>query len=45
MKNKAIILKLQQALDKQANLELAVFVGSQAENRAHPGSDWDIAIQ
>ena len=45
MKNKAIILKLQQVLEKQANLELAVLVGSQAENRAHSGSDWDVAIQ
>jgi len=45
MKNKTIISKLQQALEKQDNLELAVLVGSQAENRAHPGSDWDIAIQ
>jgi len=40
-----MILKLQQALETQQNLELAVLVGSQAEGRARAESDWDIAIQ
>ncbi|MDH3327546.1 MAG: nucleotidyltransferase domain-containing protein [Gammaproteobacteria bacterium] len=45
MKNNPMILKLQQALETQQNLELAVLVGSQAEGRARAESDWDIAIQ
>lgn len=40
-----MISKLRQALANEKNLELAVLVGSQATNRAHPRSDWDIAIQ
>jgi len=37
--------KLQHVLEAQLDLELAVLVGSQAEGRAHPESDWDIALQ
>jgi len=37
--------ELQQVLDVQPDIELAILVGSQAEGRAHPESDWDIAIQ
>ncbi|VAX04746.1 hypothetical protein MNBD_GAMMA19-905 [hydrothermal vent metagenome] len=37
--------KLQQVLDTQPDIELAVLVGSQAEGCARPESDWDIAIQ
>ncbi|MDT8384925.1 MAG: nucleotidyltransferase domain-containing protein [Gammaproteobacteria bacterium] len=37
--------QLQHALETQNELELAVLVGSQAEGRAGPDSDWDIAIQ
>ena len=37
--------KLQQVLEVQSDLELAVLVGSRAEGRARPESDWDIAIQ
>lgn len=37
--------KLQRVLEAQPDLELAVLVGSQAEERARPESDWDIAIQ
>ena len=37
--------KLQQVLEVQPDLELAVLVGSRAEGRARPESDWDIAIQ
>lgn len=40
-----IFAKLQHALEAQPDLELAVLVGSQAEGRARPESDWDIAIQ
>lgn len=29
----------------QDKIELAILVGSRAEGRARPGSDWDIAIQ
>ncbi len=39
------ISKICQILDRHAELELAVLVGSRAEKRARPGSDWDIAIQ
>ncbi len=37
--------KLQYVLEAQPDLDLAVLVGSQAEGRARPESDWDIAIQ
>lgn len=37
--------ELQQVLDAQPDIELAILVGSQAEGRARPESDWDIAIQ
>jgi predicted nucleotidyltransferase len=40
-----IVPKLQQVLEAQPGLELAVLVGSQAEGCARPESDWDIAIQ
>ena len=39
------ISNIQQVLQTQAELELAVLIGSRAEGRAHPESDWDIAIQ
>ncbi len=39
------IANIQQVLQTQTELELAVLVGSRAEGRAHPESDWDIAIQ
>jgi len=39
------ISKLRRMLETEANLDLAVLVGSQAEGRARPESDWDIAIQ
>ena len=39
------ISNIQQVLQTQAELELAVLVGSRAEGRVHPESDWDIAIQ
>jgi predicted nucleotidyltransferase len=39
------ISKLRHVFDAQSDLELAVLVGSQAEGRARPESDWDIAIQ
>ena len=38
-------LKIQQILEVQLGLELAVLVGSQASGCAHSESDWDIAIQ
>jgi len=40
-----IFAKLKYVLEAQPDLELAVLVGSQAEGRARPESDWDIAIQ
>ncbi|HFE38435.1 MAG TPA: nucleotidyltransferase domain-containing protein [Gammaproteobacteria bacterium] len=40
-----MISKLKDILAQQKDLELGVMVGSQAENRARPDSDWDIAIQ
>ncbi len=40
--NKSI---LKQRLQAQNEIELAVLVGSRAEGRAGPDSDWDIAIQ
>jgi predicted nucleotidyltransferase len=40
-----VLPKLQQVLEAQPDLELAVLVGSRAEGRARPDSDWDIAIQ
>ena len=39
------ISNIKQVLQTQAELELAVLIGSRAEGRAHPESDWDIAIQ
>ena len=45
MKNTPKILALQKALENQSDLELAILVGSQVENRVHENSDWDIAIQ
>ena len=39
------ISTIQQILQAQAGLELAVLVGSRADGRAHSESDWDIAIQ
>lgn len=36
---------IQQILENQPELELAVLVGSQANGRATSESDWDIAIQ
>lgn len=36
---------IKQILEKEHELELAVLVGSQVDGRAHPESDWDIAIQ
>ena len=39
------IPKLRQILEAQADLELAVLVGSRAEGRALAESDWDIALQ
>jgi len=39
------ITAMKQVLQTQPELELAVLVGSQADGRAHAGSDWDIAIQ
>lgn len=36
---------IRNVLENQPELELAVLVGSQADGRAHPESDWDIAIQ
>jgi len=39
------ISHIRQVLATQADLELAVLVGSRAEGRALPDSDWDIAIQ
>jgi len=40
-----VFSKLQQVLDSQPDIELAVLVGSRAEGCARPESDWDIAIQ
>lgn len=39
------ISAIKQVLQAQPELELAVLVGSQANGRAHAGSDWDVAIQ
>ncbi len=39
------ISKIRQILDTYAELELAILVGSRAEDRARPESDWDITIQ
>ncbi len=39
------ISAIHQHLETQADLELAVLVGSRADGRAKPESDWDIAIQ
>lgn len=36
--------KLQQVLDTQPDIELAVLVGSQAEGCVRPESDWNITI-
>lgn len=36
---------LKQVLASQPSLELAILVGSRAENRARKDSDWDIAVQ
>jgi len=36
---------IQNILEIQPELELAILVGSQADGRAHSESDWDIAIQ
>ena len=36
---------IQHILEIQPELELAVLVGSQANDQAHSESDWDIAIQ
>lgn len=36
---------IQDVLKIEHELELAVLVGSQANGRVHPESDWDIAIQ
>ena len=36
---------IQNVLEMQPELELAILVGSQANGRSHPESDWDIAIQ
>ena len=36
---------IQNILETQLGLELAILVGSQANGRAHSESDWDIAIQ
>jgi len=36
---------IQHVLEAEHELELAILVGSQANGRAHPESDWDIAIQ
>jgi len=44
-KGSMTISKIQQVMDEQVNLEIAVLVGSQTEGRALPESDWDIAIQ
>lgn len=45
MNTNELIQILQTTLDTQTDLELAVLVGSRAEDREHPRSDWDIAIQ
>ena len=37
--------EIQNVLEAQPDLELAVLVGSRAEGRAGDDSDWDIAIQ
>lgn len=37
--------RLRAVLAGQPLLELAILVGSRATGRAHPGSDWDLAIQ
>lgn len=39
------LARLREFLPRQAALELAILVGSRATDRAHAGSDWDIAIQ
>ncbi len=39
------ISTIQQVLQTQTELELAVLVGSRADGCAHPESDWDIAMQ
>lgn len=39
------LARLREFLSGQANLELAVLIGSRATGRSHAGSDWDIAIQ
>ena len=39
------ILKLQQAMNGEVDLELAVLVGSRVDGNVHEKSDWDIAIQ
>ena len=39
------LLKLQSVLEQEPSLELAVLVGSRADNRAHENSNWDNAIQ
>ena len=36
---------IKQVLQTQDEIELAVLIGSRAEGRARPDSDWDIAIQ
>jgi len=36
---------IQNILEIQPELELAILVGSQADGRAHSESDWDVAIQ
>jgi len=36
---------IQQTFDDHKSLELAILIGSQADNTATPNSDWDFAIQ
>lgn len=36
---------LRQLLSDEKDIEFAVLVGSRATGLAHPGSDWDIALQ
>jgi uncharacterized protein len=37
--------RLKQVLAQEADLELAILIGSRASGTANPESDWDIAIQ
>jgi predicted nucleotidyltransferase len=45
LRDTAAVAGLRAVLQSQADLVFAVLVGSRAQGKSHPGSDWDIALQ